>query len=84
MACTAERTGERSYGSNRDATQLRVRFHTVCYGGPPEYTDFPKEGQWALSNLDDKRDLLMMSEGVRWANELVMEGELLGYMYVYI
>lgn len=79
-------------------------FHTVCYGGPPEYTDFPKEGQWALSMccflcgcqsrgegkikstdpfeppaadpkyLSDKRDLLMMSEGVRWANKLVMEG----------
>lgn len=24
-------------------------FHTVCYGGPPEYTDFPKEGQYAFS-----------------------------------
>jgi len=24
-------------------------FHTVCYGGPPEYTDFPKEGQWAIA-----------------------------------
>lgn len=24
--------------------------------------------------LSDKRDLLMMSEGVRWANELVMTG----------
>lgn len=80
-------------------------FHTVCYGGPPEYTDFPKEGQFAFAMccflcgqqsrgevklkstdprenahvdhkyLSDKRDLLMMSEGVRFANELVMEGE---------
>ena len=80
-------------------------FHTICYGGPPEYTDFPKEGQYAFAmccflcgmqsrgevklksanpreNTDvdhkymsDKRDLLMMSEGVRFANELVMEGE---------
>ncbi|KAK4498519.1 hypothetical protein PRZ48_011177 [Zasmidium cellare] len=79
-------------------------FNTICYGGPPEYTDFPKEGQWAFSMcaflcglqsrgevkiksldpfqppyvdpryLDDRRDLLMMSEGVRFANELVMEG----------
>lgn len=79
-------------------------FHTVCYGGPPEYTDVPKEGQFALAMccflcniqsrgfvklaskdpkvnpivdhkyLSDKRDLLMMSEGVRWANEVVMEG----------
>lgn len=79
-------------------------FHTVMYGGPPEYTDFPKEGQYALSMccflcglqsrgfvklnstdpldnpivdhkyLSDKRDLLMMSEGVRWANEMVMTG----------
>ena len=80
-------------------------FHTVCYGGPPEYTDFPKEGQFAFamccflcglqsrgevklestdcrknpivdhSYLSDKRDLLMMSEGVRFANELVTTGE---------
>ena len=80
-------------------------FHTVCYGGPPEYTDFPKEGQFAFAMccflcglqsrgevklrssdchenpivdhkyLDDKRDLLMMSEGVRFANEVVMTGE---------
>ena len=80
-------------------------FHTVMYGGPPEYTDFPKEGQYALSMccflcgmqsrgfvklkdanpltnpivdhkyMDDKRDLIMMSEGVRWMNELVMTGE---------
>ena len=80
-------------------------FHTVCYGGPPEYTDFPKEGQFAFAMccflcglqsrgevklkskdakenpivdhkyLDDKRDLLMMSEGVRFANEIVMTGE---------
>lgn len=80
-------------------------FHTVCYGGPPEYKDFPKEGQFAFSMccflcglqsrgevklrttdpkqnpivdhkyLSDKRDLLMMSEGVRFANELVMTGE---------
>ena len=80
-------------------------FHTVCYGGPPEYTDFPKEGQFAFamccflcglqsrgevklkSNdarenpmvdhkyLSDKRDLLMMSEGVRFANEIVTTGE---------
>lgn len=80
-------------------------FHTVCYGGPPEYTDFPKEGQFAFSMccflcglqsrgevklkstdphenpivdhryLSDKRDLLMMSEGVRFANELVTQGE---------
>ena len=79
-------------------------FHTVMYGGPPQYTDFPKEGQYALAMccflcglqsrgfvklnstnpmeapivdhkyLSDKRDLLMMSEGVRWANELVMTG----------
>ncbi|TKA78631.1 hypothetical protein B0A55_02677 [Friedmanniomyces simplex] len=79
-------------------------FHTVCYGGPPEYTDFPKEGQFALAvccflcgqqsrgevtikstdpfepphadprYLSDKRDLLMMSEGVRFANEITMEG----------
>lgn len=80
-------------------------FHTVCYGGPPEYTDFPKEGQYAFAMccflcglqsrgevklksancrenpivdhkyLSDKRDLLMMSEGVRFANEIVMTGE---------
>lgn len=80
-------------------------FHTVCYGGPPEYTDFPKEGQYAFAMccflcglqsrgevklnstdchenpivdhkyLDDKRDLLMMSEGVRFANEIVTTGE---------
>ena len=80
-------------------------FHTVCYGGPPEYTDFPKEGQFVFSMccflcglqsrgevklnttkgrdnpivdhkyLSDKRDLLMMSEGVRFANEIVMTGE---------
>jgi choline dehydrogenase-like flavoprotein len=80
-------------------------FHTVCYGGPPEYTDFPKEGQFAFAMccflcgmqsrgevklestdarknpivdhryLSDKRDLLMMSEGVRFANELVTQGE---------
>lgn len=79
-------------------------FNTICYGGPPEYTDFPKEGQWAFSMccflcgqqsrghvklksldpfdppavdpcyLSDKRDLIMMSEGVRFANEVVMEG----------
>ena len=79
-------------------------FHTVMYGGPPEYTDFPKEGQYALAMccflcglqsrgfvklqstdplenplvdhkyMSDKRDLLMMSEGVRWANELVTTG----------
>ena len=79
-------------------------FHTVMYGGPPEFTDFPKEGQYALAMccflcglqsrgfvklksadpfepplvdhkyLSDKRDLLMMSEGVRFANEVVMTG----------
>lgn len=79
-------------------------FNTVCYGGPPEYTDKPKEGEWALAMccflcgaqsrgfvtikttdpfeppyadpcyLSDKRDLLMMTEGVRFANEIVMEG----------
>ena len=80
-------------------------FHTICYGGPPEYTDFPKEGQYAFAMscfmcglqsrgevklkttncrenpivdhkyMSDKRDLLMMSEGVRFANEVVMTGE---------
>lgn len=80
-------------------------FHTVCYGGPPEYTDKPKEGQYAFAMccflcglqsrgevtlkssdpkenpivdhkyLDDKRDLYMMAEGTRFANELVMTGE---------
>ena len=80
-------------------------FHTVCYGGPPEYADKPSEGQYAfamccflcnaqsrgevkLKSLDprenatvdhkylsDKRDLVMMSEGVRFANELVTTGE---------
>ncbi|KAK5065165.1 hypothetical protein LTR84_001001 [Exophiala bonariae] len=79
-------------------------FHTVCYGGPPQYTDFPKEGQYAFAMccflcnaqsrgdvklastnprdnpivdhkyLDDKRDLMMMAEGVRFANEIVMTG----------
>jgi choline dehydrogenase-like flavoprotein len=79
-------------------------FNTVCYGGPPEYTDFPKEGQWAFSMcvflcgqrsrgyttikstdpfeppytdpkyLEDKRDLMMLSEGCRFANEVLMEG----------
>ncbi|ETN38729.1 uncharacterized protein HMPREF1541_06767 [Cyphellophora europaea CBS 101466] len=79
-------------------------FHTICYGGPPEYTDKPEAGQYAfamccflcglqsrgevkLKSLDprenpivdhrylsDKRDLLMMSEGVRFANELVTTG----------
>ncbi|KAK4952207.1 hypothetical protein LTR10_010129 [Elasticomyces elasticus] len=74
-------------------------FHTVCYGGPPEYT-----GQYALAvccflcgqqsrgevtikstdpfepphadprYLSDKRDLIMMSEGVRFANEIAMTG----------
>ena len=80
-------------------------FHTICYGGPPEYTDKPNPGQYAFAMccflcglqsrgfvklnskdpkenpivdhkyLDDKRDLLMMSEGVRFANELVTQGE---------
>jgi choline dehydrogenase-like flavoprotein len=80
-------------------------FNTVCYGGPPEYTDFPKPGQYALAMcvflcgqrsrgyvtikttdpfeppfadpcyLSDKRDLMMLAEGVRWANEIVMEGK---------
>lgn len=80
-------------------------FNTVCYGGPPEYTDFPKPGQFALAMcvflcgqrsrgyvtikstdpfeppfadpryLSDKRDLMMLSEGVRFANEVVMQGE---------
>ena len=79
-------------------------FNTVCYGGPPEYTDKPTGGQFALAMccflcgarsrgkvtikntdpfeppavdpnyLSDKRDLLMMAEGVRFANEVVMEG----------
>ncbi|CAK3741214.1 gmc oxidoreductase [Lecanosticta acicola] len=79
-------------------------FNTICYGGPPEYTDFPKSGEWAFSActflcgamsrgevkikttdpfeppwvdpryLSDRRDLLMMSEGVRFLNEVVMEG----------
>ncbi|KAK4942352.1 hypothetical protein LTR10_017959 [Elasticomyces elasticus] len=79
-------------------------FHTVCYGGPPEYTDKPKEGQFAFAMccflcgaqsrgevtlkstnchenplvdhkyMSDKRDLLMMSEGVRFANEVVTTG----------
>ncbi|KAK4620939.1 L-sorbose 1-dehydrogenase [Fulvia fulva] len=79
-------------------------FNTVGYGGPPEYTDFPKEGQHAFGMccflcglkgrgkgtiktkdpitppfvnpryLEDRRDLLMMTEGVRFANEIVMEG----------
>ena len=79
-------------------------FHTVYYGGPPEYTDFPKAGQFALAvccflcgqqsrgevtlkntdpfepphadprYLSDKRDLIMMSEGVRFANEFTMQG----------
>ena len=79
-------------------------FHTVCYGGPPEYTDFPTEGQYAFAMccflcgaqsrgevklksischenplvdhkyMSDRRDLLMMSEGVRFANELVTTG----------
>ncbi|KAI9685608.1 MAG: hypothetical protein M1822_004466 [Bathelium mastoideum] len=79
-------------------------FHTVCYGGPPEYTDFPKEGQYAFAMccflcgaqsrgevklnstnchdnpfvdhryMSDRRDLLMMSEGVRFANEIVTTG----------
>ena len=79
-------------------------FNTVCYGGPPEYKDFPKEGQFAfamccflcglqsrgevklnstnpLENpmvdhkyMSDKRDLIMMSEGVRFANEIVTQG----------
>ena len=79
-------------------------FNTVMYGGPPEYTDFPKEGQFALAMccflcgmqsrgyvklnstnplenpivdhryMSDKRDLIMMSEGVRFANEIVMQG----------
>lgn len=79
-------------------------FNTVCYGGPPEYTDVPKPGQFAIAvavflcgqqsrgyvtikntdpfeppyvdpkYLDDERDLLMLSEGVRFANEVVMEG----------
>jgi choline dehydrogenase-like flavoprotein len=80
-------------------------FNTVCYGGPPEYTDFPKPGQYALAMcvflcgqrsrgyvtikttdpfeppfadpcyLSDKRDLMMLAEGVRWANEVVVEGK---------
>lgn len=80
-------------------------FHTVCYGGPPEYTDFPKPGQFAFAMccflcgmqsrgevklkstnpkdtalvdhryLSDKRDLYMMAEGCRWANEVVTQGE---------
>ena len=80
-------------------------FHTVCYGGPPQFKDKPKEGQYAFSMccflcnahsrgevklksadpfvnpvvdhkyLSDKRDLVMMSEGVRFANEVVMQGE---------
>lgn len=80
-------------------------FHTVCYGGPPEYTDFPKEGQYAFAMctflcgmqsrgevklkskdpkenpfvdhryMSDKRDLIMLAEGVRFANEVVTTGE---------
>lgn len=80
-------------------------FHTVCYGGPPEYTDKPKPGQYAFAMccflcgmqsrgevklkttnpvdnplvdhryLSDKRDLIMMAEGCRWANEVVTQGE---------
>ena len=79
-------------------------FNTVCYGGPPEYKDFPNEGQFAfamccflcglqsrgevklnstdaLENpivdhkyMSDKRDLLMVSEGVRFADEIVTQG----------
>lgn len=79
-------------------------FHTVCYGGPPEYTDFPKEGQYAFAMccflcgaqsrgyiklkstkcrespmvdhkyVSDRRDLLMMAEGCRFANEIVTTG----------
>lgn len=79
-------------------------FHTVCYGGPPEYTDKPKEGQYAFAMccflcglmsrgevllkskdvydnpivdhkyLSDRRDLIMMAEGCRFANEVCMEG----------
>lgn len=79
-------------------------FNTVCYGSPGEHTDFPKEGEYALSMcvflcgaasrgyvtikstdpleppfadpryLSDKRDLMMLAEGCRFANEVVMEG----------
>lgn len=86
-------------------TQPSVEFfNTVCYGGPPEYTDKPKAGEWALAlacflcgqqsrgyvtikstdpfeppfadpkYLDDKRDLIMLSEGVRFANEMILTG----------
>jgi len=79
-------------------------FHTVCYGGPPEYTDKPKEGQYAFSAccflcglasrgdvrlsttngrdnpivdhkyLSDRRDQIMMAEGTRFLNEVIMTG----------
>ena len=101
---------ELSRKPNRDPMDLTSTqpslefFHTVCYGGPPEYTDFPKEGQYAFAMccflcgaqsrgevklkstdchenpfvdhkyMSDKRDLLMMSEGVRFANEIVTTG----------
>jgi choline dehydrogenase-like flavoprotein len=80
-------------------------FNTVCYGGPPEYTDFSEPGKFALAlcvflcgqrsrgyvtikstdpfkppfvdpkYLSDKRDSMMLAEGVRGANEVVMEGK---------
>ncbi|CAI0655110.1 unnamed protein product [Colletotrichum noveboracense] len=79
-------------------------FHTICYGGPSEYTDFPKAGEWAFAMccflcglkgrgevrlrsrnprdnpyvnpryLEDRRDLLMMAEGVKFMNEITMGG----------
>ncbi|KAI0162423.1 putative GMC oxidoreductase [Pestalotiopsis sp. NC0098] len=86
-------------------TQPNVEMsHTIAYAGPPEHTDFPKEGQYAFTMVcllmgmqsrgevtlksadprenptvdhryfSDRRDLLMMSEGVRFANELVTTG----------
>lgn len=95
--------GRDPMGLTKDQPNLEF-FNTVCYGGPPEYTDKPEKGQFALAMcaflcgaqsrgkvtiktpdpyeapavnpnyLQDKRDLIMMSEGVRFANEVVMEG----------
>lgn len=95
--------GRDPMGLTKNQPNVEV-FHTTCYGGPPEYSDFPQEGQWAFSAacflcgqqsrgevklkdtdpftppfadpryLSDKRDLVMLSEGVRWLNEVVMEG----------
>ena len=104
MSRQGDRTRPRPNASHRVTTKPGILPHSL-YGGPPEYTDFPKQGQFAFTMcrflcrlqsrgevklkttkarnnpiadrkyLSDKLDLLMMSEGVRFANEIVTTSE---------